>query len=730
MSFLRGKTSLKVCVFAGLVAAIGATMVYTNGKGEAGAASNNETMFQGFEWTLSSDGYFWNDFSEKADELSAAGVTAVWLPPAYKGSSANDVGYSVYDLYDLGEFNQKGTVRTKYGTKDEYLSLIDTLHDNNIKVYADIVLNHKSSADATNIVSAVPVDGSDRNVDIGEAQDIEAWTAFNFEGRNNTYSSFKWNANHFDGVDWDQLTGTNAIYRFADKTWEQDVSDENGNYDYLLSADIDLNNTEVINELNTWAKWYVDTADLDGFRLDAVKHMSANFYKNWLKSIRKARGNSLYAVAENYDYNVDNLLKYIKDTSNSASVFDFPLRGKMHEASTSDGDFDMKTFFKDTLVSSKKSKLAVTFVENHDTQPSQSSHYVRQWFKGQAYTAILTRNSGTPCVFYGDYYGTNDGKSVSMADELNVLMSVRQIAAYGKQRDYLNDADVIGWTREGDYKHSYYGMAAVITDGAAGSKTMNVGKRHKNEVWVDVTGNCTETVTITSKGYGTFPVNEKSYSVWVSQAAAEEINDIIVSIGGKSIVTLPEDNTVTVFYNTTWNKAYFHHQIGSGEWTESPGAKLTNTNLSDYKVITVDLGTSRSVLGCFNNGGSSWDSNGGSNYTFRAGTYIVSNGTITSGTPDGYDPNGEIIEETPEVEKEQDASLTLIYYSTWETPHAHYSVGDGAWTGAPGVQLTATDKEGYYTITIPMCSDETATVCFNDGDSYFHRYYPSYYLHH
>ena len=51
---------------------------------------------------------------------------------AYKGARGiNDVGYSVYDLYDLGEFNQKGTVETKYGSKDEYLSAIPETGNNN-----------------------------------------------------------------------------------------------------------------------------------------------------------------------------------------------------------------------------------------------------------------------------------------------------------------------------------------------------------------------------------------------------------------------------------------------------------------------------------------------------------------------------------------------------------------------------------------------------------------------
>ena len=108
----------------------------------------NGLMVQFFEWNLPDDGKLWKNVASEAQKLKTAGVTAVWLPPAYKGAfGSKDVGYSVYDLYDLGEFNQKGSVRTKYGTKKEYLEAIKALHDKGINVYADIVLNHKMGAD-------------------------------------------------------------------------------------------------------------------------------------------------------------------------------------------------------------------------------------------------------------------------------------------------------------------------------------------------------------------------------------------------------------------------------------------------------------------------------------------------------------------------------------------------------------------------------------------------------
>ena len=84
--------------------------------------ASNDTMIQYFEWYLPSDSALWKKVTKEASHLSNLGINHVWLPPAYKGTGGvNDVGYGVYDLYDLGEFNQKGSIETKYGTKDEYL---------------------------------------------------------------------------------------------------------------------------------------------------------------------------------------------------------------------------------------------------------------------------------------------------------------------------------------------------------------------------------------------------------------------------------------------------------------------------------------------------------------------------------------------------------------------------------------------------------------------------------
>src|SRR4051794_13240204 len=100
----------------------------------------NGVMLQSFEWYM--PGGLWRDLAASAGALGTAGFTAVWIPPSYKGSGGgSDVGYSVYDLFDLGEFDQKGSVATKYGSKAELQAAVAALQGAGLAVYADVVFN-------------------------------------------------------------------------------------------------------------------------------------------------------------------------------------------------------------------------------------------------------------------------------------------------------------------------------------------------------------------------------------------------------------------------------------------------------------------------------------------------------------------------------------------------------------------------------------------------------------
>ncbi|MDD6327261.1 MAG: alpha-amylase [Eubacteriales bacterium] len=478
--------------------------------------SINGTMMQYFEWDLPADGTLWKQLAKDADKLKTAGITAVWMPPAYKAAGGKqDVGYGVYDLYDLGEFNQKGTIETKYGTKDEYLAAIKKLHEKGICAYADVVLNHKIGADEVEQVSAAEFNENSRNQMIGDQRVIGAWTKFTFPGRAGKYSDFTWNWKHFDGIDWDQDRAKKSIFCFAGKDWDGNVDNECGNYDYLMGADIDFTNREVCEELIRWGKWYTDFTGVDGYRLDAVKHINKYYYKDWMREMKAAAERDLFAVGEYWHWDVNVLQDYIAATEGEVKLFDVPLHFNFHNCSKAHGSYDLRTIFDGTLT--KVNPLcAVTFVDNHDSQPGQALFsWVEDWFKPMAYAMILLREQGYPCVFYGDYMGIPTSNVKSMKTLLNKLLKIRKLKAYGTQHDYFDDPNCIGWTREGDLEHKDSGIAVVISDGTGGTKHMYIGKQFAGCHFADALGNAKYNIKIDEDGFGDFYVNRDSVAVWV-----------------------------------------------------------------------------------------------------------------------------------------------------------------------------------------------------------------------
>ena len=477
----------------------------------------NQTLMQYFEWYLPDDGQHWNRLAEDAPNLAAKGIRKVWMPPAFKGTGSNDVGYGVYDLFDLGEFDQKGTVRTKYGLKEEYLRAIEALGQNGIEAIADVVLNHKAAADYKERFTVVEVDPNDRNVEISEPFEIEAWMHFAFPGRKKAYNDFEWHWYHFTGTDYDAKNNKSGIFLIQgdNKGWADDelVDNENGNYDYLMYADIDFKHPEVIQNLYDWAHWFIESTGVHGFRLDAVKHIDSFFMKNFIRDITEKYGEDFYVFGEfwNSDEKANN--DYLENIDYRFDLVDVKLHHNLFDASKSGADYDLRTIFDQTLAKNHP-ESAVTFVDNHDTQRGQAlESTVEEWFKPAAYALILLREAGLPCVFYGDYYGiSGEFAQESFQEVLDKLLDIRLNLAYGEQTDYFDDANCIGWTRQG--KDDGQPIAVLISNDQAASKSMLVGSEWAGREFSDYLGNSSQIVTIDDQGWGEFPVEEKSVSVW------------------------------------------------------------------------------------------------------------------------------------------------------------------------------------------------------------------------
>ncbi|MBL7743234.1 MAG: T9SS type A sorting domain-containing protein [Chitinophagaceae bacterium] len=115
--------------------------------------AQNDVMMQAFYWDVpvnasTLNGSWWDTLTGKMPSLKSAGFTGLWVPPPSKGNfGIYDMGYGLYDHYDLGNYNQKGTTETRFGSRSELNSMLTAAHSTTggasyMNIYADIILNH------------------------------------------------------------------------------------------------------------------------------------------------------------------------------------------------------------------------------------------------------------------------------------------------------------------------------------------------------------------------------------------------------------------------------------------------------------------------------------------------------------------------------------------------------------------------------------------------------------
>jgi alpha-amylase len=270
--------------------------------------------------------------------------------------------------------------------------------------------------------------------------------------------------------------------------------------------------------------------------------------------------------------------------------------------------------------------LAVTLVDNHDTQPLQALESpVMDWFKPLAYAFILLREEGYPCVFHADYYGATytdrgrDGNfyTINMPSHqtiLNKLLAARRDFAYGPQYSYLDHWDIIGWTRLGTAAKPR-AMAVILSDGPGGAKWMEVGKA--NATFSDVTGNRTDKVTTNAQGWGNFPVNGGSVSVWVQDPAPTG--------------TVSANFTCNNGYTVTGQDVYVVGNLANlGSWNTASALKMNPTNYPTWTLTVNGLPANTAVeWKCIKKQGSTVVWQGGANNAF---TTPASGSTSTTGS--------------------------------------------------------------------------------------------------
>jgi len=537
-----------------------AKTVASAAKNNLKSVAVNGVMMQGFYWnvpTTTTAGDWWQNLGSKATELAQAGITAIWLPPAYKGGSNQDVGYGVYDRYDLGEFNQKGTVATRYGTLGNLVNAITAFHGQGVQVYEDIVMNHMMYADYQENVNGNMV-----------------WTGFSYSGRNNTYSSFKFDHNSMNG--WQSGS---TWYQW--NAWDFQPYYNGDAYDNLMGCEIRYNGGSAPAETINWGNWITTKLNLDGYRCDAVKHIYTPFVNSWFDNVKGTR----FAVSEAWLNSVANLNDYAAQTGGRTSLFDVPLHYTFAAMSNGNGSWDMRGL-QFAGFTEANGPLSVSFVENHDTDDSGGALYSPVInLKMLAYAYILTREKGYPCVFYRDYY------EYGLGAKIKTLIGIRKANAYGAGYEYtsIDDADLYAYSRAGDASHQ--GLLMMLNDGSS-TRSASITTPFKNATLTDKTGNVSGTVKTDANGLGTFSVNSRSYSVWVPGTTTNQAPVVSSNVASGTTSSTALSVTISATDDSGVTPTIYYTTDGSTPTTSSASAAgsktLTISASTTVKVFAVD----------------------------------------------------------------------------------------------------------------------------------------------
>jgi alpha-amylase len=338
-------------------------------------------IMQAFYWDVPAGGTWYQTIESKIADWDAAGISAIWLPPVSKAMNGGfSMGYDPFDYFDFGDYNQQGSIETRFGSRSELESLINTAHQYNIDVYADIVLNHNSGGD----LEANPYTGTDTYTDFNPASGKFYRSASDFH------------PNAVVGSDEGVFGG------FPD-----------------LSHSIPYVQDWLWNRSDGVGKYYRDELGFDGWRFDYVKGFGGWVVREWMNNVGG------FAVGEYWDGNAQLLQDWVNSTNRTASAFDFACYYRMDEAF--DGN-DLTKLQGDMLWKRDAAK-AVTFVTNHDTDEI--------WDKMHAYAYIFT-HEGYPTLFYQDYEEWLDQNKLE-----NLMWIHRNLATGGTDILYADNDEYI-----------------------------------------------------------------------------------------------------------------------------------------------------------------------------------------------------------------------------------------------------------------------------------------------
>ncbi|MDN3593571.1 alpha-amylase [Zunongwangia endophytica] len=423
--------------------------------------NGSRVMMQAFYWDVEPRFEWWNTISGKIEGWANVGVNRIWIPPASKGQSGGySMGYDPSDYFDFGNYEQHGTIPTRFGTREELEGMISVAHDNNIEVIADIVLNHNSGG----------------GLEYNPYRERDTYTLFD-ETHGNASGMFN---------------------RDYEDFYPNSVSEYDPPSLFYQETNLDHHRERVQDWLwkdeNSVAKYYKNVMGFDGWRFDYVLGFEDFVIQDWLEEVGG------FSVSELWDGNPEIIRNHIDATGSGA--FDFAAFYTMEQAF--DRNDDLTELTNDQVWQTHPEK-AVTFTANHDTEKDDNEdNIIASENKLKAYAFIMT-HPGYPTIFYLDY------ENPEFQEQLNKLISIHNSLATGSVNIIYNDNDEYIMQRNGDGNNP--GLILYInTSGNAKRRTITTS--WNSTILMDYSENSSYYPMADENGEVTIEAPANGYAIW------------------------------------------------------------------------------------------------------------------------------------------------------------------------------------------------------------------------
>ncbi len=351
-------------------------------------AESEDVMLQGFYWN-SQQQTGWTQLTAQAEEIGK-NFTLIWLPPSASAEGGGAVGGTNVGYHPRQWNNQTSC----WGTADNLKTLIATLHQNHVKVIADIVVNHRAG-----------------DTDWGN------FTKDDF----GSYGSYQLTAEHIcknDEMNTDKSSGS----WYGKATGAADTGEN-----WSGARDLDHTSPYVQQDVTAYLNWLKGEFGYDGWRYDFCKGYAGKYV-----GIYNQATSPYLSVGEYWDSSYDPVAAWIESTGKESMAFDFPSKYDALNNGLAKNNFSRMSWIEDKTTwrpagmihHHNYNRYAVTFVDNHDTYRNSNKYTGNIQ---QAYAFILS-SPGVPCVFYPHWAGPD-------RETINQMIAIRKAVGVHSQSD-------------------------------------------------------------------------------------------------------------------------------------------------------------------------------------------------------------------------------------------------------------------------------------------------------